>query len=69
MTTFNVYHSPQSNSPNFYVAQSHAVAYIGHRNTIKKKAYRPTRRLTNALLCLILRNKPQFVSLIATPID
>ena len=28
--------------------------YTGHRNAIKKKAY--TRRLTNALLCLTLRN-------------
>jgi len=35
-------------------AQLHAVAYTGHRNTIKKKAYRPTRKLTNALLCLML---------------
>jgi len=33
--------------------QSHAVAYIGHRNTIKKKAYRPTRRLDK--ICLTLR--------------
>src|SRR6218665_3667071 len=37
-------------------AQSHMVAYTGHRNTIKRKAYRLTRRLTNALLCLTLRN-------------
>ena|SRR6218665_2483648 len=28
----------------------------GHRNMIKKKAYMYTRRLTNALLCLTLRN-------------
>ena len=39
--------------------------YTGHRNrpTIKKKAY--TRRLTNALPCLTLRNRPT----IATPIN
>ena len=40
---------------NVEYAQSYAFTlYTGHRNTIKKKAY--PRRLSNAMLCLTLRN-------------